>query len=700
MTETEQPAAAVPAQPTEPPATGGMASASGSISVSPSVLASVSPDGAVLTPGEMVPPSDDVVVVAVPDRGREARWAWAVVGLIAAIAGVAYGWGANSDGVEMYYAGAVRTMSHSWRAFFFGGFDPSGAVTLDKLPGSFWIQALVVRAFGLHTWCFIAPQIAAGVGTVLVMFVAVRRLAGPRTGILAAVVTAALPATAVMSRGNTADAVAVLLMVVAAAAAIKAIRTGRIRTLIVAGVWIGLAFQSKMIEAWAIAPALGVTYILAAPGSFRRRCRHAVVAGVVAVAVSLTWMTAVTLTPAADRPYVDGSTSNSVFQQVFEYNGLHRFDRTGIYGLTTVDYKPTTFSVDYTHDVYDRQIPQASDSDPGVFRLVRGPIGRDVGWLLPLALVCLIALLIALRRRPRTDLVRAGALLWGMWLVVFVVLFSDGTELQSYYTGVLVPPIAALSALGGRTLYRSVRKRPPGKLTSIGYVLAIVATVAVMPLLLRAAPTGFTYVAVAALALAGIGVVVTWAGGAGLRRAGVLAIVAALLVAPVLASTILVAGQGGSFDAPLTPGGTIFQRAGSFDPGTESEPPPTYGGVVFPELNAELWASFRDVAAYYAEPKFAGERVVVFTSAEASEYVAAGIPVEVIGGFSGLIASPTVDQLRDQLALHEIGIAIVPGAGYELSADPRIQLIEGACTRINGADPDTMGAQQYDCRIG
>jgi 4-amino-4-deoxy-L-arabinose transferase-like glycosyltransferase len=178
------------------------------------------PDGVPAADGVPAPEAavsvPEATPMPVPAEDVARLWAWPVVGVIAALAGLAYGWGANSDGAEMYYVGAVRTMSHSWHAFLFGAYDPAGSISMDKLPGAFWVQALVVRVFGLHTWCFIAPQVAAGVGTVLVMFVAVRRLAGPRTGVLAAVITAALPATAVMSRGNTADAISVVLMVLAA----------------------------------------------------------------------------------------------------------------------------------------------------------------------------------------------------------------------------------------------------------------------------------------------------------------------------------------------------------------------------------------------------------------------------------------------------------------------------------------------------
>ena len=66
--------------------------------------------------------------------------------LMAGLAGLTYAWGISQDALEPFYAAAVRSMAANWHNFFFGSFDPAGTVTLDKLPGAFWIQALSVRS--------------------------------------------------------------------------------------------------------------------------------------------------------------------------------------------------------------------------------------------------------------------------------------------------------------------------------------------------------------------------------------------------------------------------------------------------------------------------------------------------------------------------------------------------------------------------
>ncbi len=634
-----------------------------------------------------------------PKRRRDPWWTWVGLIVIALVAGAGYAYKADSDGVEAYYAGAVRTMSQSWHAFFFGGFDPAGNLTLDKLPGTFWLQALTVRAFGVHTWCFVAPQIAAGFLLVIMVFVAVRRIVGPRTGLLAALATAAMPATAVLSRGNTADPLAVLLMVVAADAVIRAIRNGRLRSLIVAGIWIGLAFQAKMIEAWTVVPALALAYLISAPGSFAVRLRRFTVAGVVMVIVSLSWMTAVSLVPANDRPWVDGSPKDSVFQQVFVYNGFTRFSQHGGYGLAAgLPYQPTPDALAYTRAERARLTVEASQSVPGPWRLITGPIGRDVGWLLPAALAIFVALLIALRRAPRTDPIRAGVLLWGGWLITFTVVFSRTVELQSYYLGVLVPPVAALFAIGVRTIYRAGLS---GRRRSV--VGASAATVVLLlglgldALLTKDAPRwlGALVLGVAVLGLTGA--VVGFAGNTRVRRIGAVVAAFALLAAPATVAGAFVAARGSSFDAPLAPTGTAAEPIPAAGSPTAIRVP-IYGGVVLGHLDAYEWGELVGLAEVEAD-RLAGRRILIFTSAEASIYVLAGVPnVEPIGGYTGLIGWPDVDQLRAEITSHEIKWAIVPGDGDIRSADPRVALIKQLCfTDSSTADAISFGAQVYDC---
>ena len=166
-------------------------------------------------PGTWLPGSPPAAETAPPDP----RLAWlrrSAIVVIAALAGLSYAWQLGMDPLEPYYAAAVRSMSGSWHDFIFGAFDPAGTITLDKLPGAFWVQALSVRAFGDSTWAMVLPQVVEGVVTVLVLYRAVTRLAGPAAGLVAALVLAASPAVVALDRGNISDSLMILLLVLAA----------------------------------------------------------------------------------------------------------------------------------------------------------------------------------------------------------------------------------------------------------------------------------------------------------------------------------------------------------------------------------------------------------------------------------------------------------------------------------------------------
>ena len=179
-----------------------------------------------------------------PEKGP--RWSLPAVVAVAGLAALSYAWSIDHDPLDPYYAAAARSMAASWHDFIFGAFDPTGTITLDKLPGAFWAQALSVRLFGVHTWAIVLPQSLEGVATVAVMHRAVRRLAGPVAAIVAALVLAASPATVALDRGNIADTLMVLLLVLAVNSVSAALAGGRLRPMLTAGLWVGLAFQAKI----------------------------------------------------------------------------------------------------------------------------------------------------------------------------------------------------------------------------------------------------------------------------------------------------------------------------------------------------------------------------------------------------------------------------------------------------------------------
>ncbi|MGD0313098.1 MAG: glycosyltransferase family 39 protein [Acidimicrobiales bacterium] len=564
---------------------------------------------------------------------------------------ILYTWRAGSY-LEIYYAATVRSMSMSWHNFFFAAFDPAGTVTLDKLPGAFWVQALCVRVFGLHTWAILLPQVVEGVLSVLVTYRIVRRLSGPSAGLVAAAILALSPATVALDRGNISDTLMILLLLLGANSTVTAVTTGRWAHLLAAGAWVGLAFQAKMIEAWIVLPALGLFYLVAATGDGLRRLLRVGLMVVVAAAVSLSWMTVVTLIPAASRPYVDGSQHNSLFQQVFVYNGFGRLDQVSP----------------------NQQLSQSIGlriplPPPAAWnRLLVGSFGRDIGWLLPAALILAVVGLVVTWRRPPRDLLRAGFVLWGTWLVAFVLTFSVSTSINSYYLAALSPPIAGLVGSGSVLLW-SHRETVWARLCTL---TVLVGTVAYQIWLLPTSGTGLPAwlepVLLALGALVAVALLLAlWRST--LHRLFPIGLTASLFVVavvPSVASASIASNHLGSFDTPFQPVAV------------------TYGVRAFFDVTGHTAALIPGLEKYRNGAPFL---MANQTSALAAPFIyVSGQEVLPIGGYTGTIPEPTLPAI--EFMVHAGGFHLVLQSPN--TTDPRLVWIARHCLRA--PQPPGQGA--------
>ncbi|MFI9817448.1 glycosyltransferase family 39 protein [Saccharothrix variisporea] len=516
---------------------------------------------------------------------------------------VLYLWRLGDSGwANAYYSAAAQAGAASWRAWFFGATDASGSITVDKTPASVWVMGLSARLFGVNAWSVLVPQALMGVASVGLLYATVKRTAGQAAGLIAGVVFALTPVAVLMFRFNNPDALLVLLLVAGAYCTVRAAESASWRWLVLAGAAVGVGFLTKMLQAFLVLPAFGAAYAFAAPTSWGRKVLHLSGALGAMVVAGGWWVLVVELVP--DRPYIGGSQGNSVLELALGYNGLGRLtgDEVGSVG------------------------GGRGWGSVGWSRLLGAEMGGQIAWLLPTALVLLVAGAWAGRRRERV-----GLLLWGGWLLVTAGVFSFMNGIiHAYYTVALAPAIGAIIGTGAVVLWR--RRTEPGAAAALSGALAVTALQCYL-LLLGWSPALATAVLVLGL-LAAVGLFLS-------------AAAPPALVVPVAVVAALLGPGAYSVATAATPHSGAIPSAG---------PASSRGGgvVVFgganrgmggllsaPTPGAQLVDLLRDNSGRY---KWAA--AVVGSNNAAGYQLGSGVPVMAVGGFNGTDPAPTLEQFQ------------------------------------------------------
>ena len=584
-------------------------------------------------------------------------------------------WGLSQNGdANEYYAAAVRSMSTSWHAFLYGSFDAAGIMTVDKPPLALWVQALSAKVFGFHSLSMLVPQALMGVASVALVYDLVRRRFGRAGGFVGGLVLALTPIAVAISRHNNPDALLVLCSVAALWCVVRALEDGRTRWLVLAGVAVGLGFEAKMAAALLIVPGIVAAYLWVAPRGRLTAVRQLLAGGAALAVVGLAWPLLVALTPADSRPWVSGTSDNSIWSLIFGYNGLGRLG--GQAGGPAGGGGPGGGGAGGVFG-----------GDTGIFRLLDASLGGQAGWLLGFAVVAGIAVLAASRLR-RTDARTGWLIATGGAFATIAVAFSFAEGIfHPYYVSLLAPFTAALVGAGAAQL--------AGGGTVARYLApaAIVAGMATELAVLDALPGQFDTwgpIMAGAAVLAAAALAVTSAPA--VRKALLGVALAALLVAPATWSVqTLGHATSGTFPAggPATasfgggPGGGGFGGGGGAAPGG--------GGGMFGN-NDSLTA-----AMAYVQANGGGTIAVSSQSSAAGAALQTGVDVAALGGFSGRESEVSVGWLADRVADGSIRWVLVDGEGGGMMNDGRtgsqsvMDAVQEVCTPVDGVDG------LYDC---
>ncbi|KJK45605.1 membrane protein [Lentzea aerocolonigenes] len=658
------------------------------------------------------------VEVAAPVSQRISRPsrlpAWALIA-ICVVAGALYVWAIGAGQVgNSYYSAAAKSMSTSFTNFLFGSFDPAGVVTVDKPPMALWPQAIAVWIFGFHGWAVLLPQVIEGVAAVFLLHRTVRLWADEKVALLAALILALTPITVAINRDNNPDTLLVLLLVAAAYAFTRSVQSSesrpRTRWLLWCAFFIGCGFLTKMLQAWIVVPGFALAYLVGTSAPVKRRVLDLLGAGAVLVASSFWWVALHAFWPGS-KPYIGGSTDGGAWDLIIGYNGLGRVfggdgNRGGGPSGETIGQLPAG------------QVPTGQGpmefggpgggamfgGQPGATRMFDASVGGQISWLLPLCLLVLVAVSVAgvLRWRrgiPGNPAERAGWFMWGGWLLVTAVVFSFAQGIfHPYYTTMLAPAVAAISAAGLMMFWRAR--------SSVRFLLPLaVAVTAGWAFVVVSRDTSFHgWTRWAVLGVAAVAIVVLLVG---LRRVGLVAAVVAVLLVPAVWSTATAAtgGENGVMPAagPAMRGGGGFQifTDGQQPPGGQQIPP---GATPLPQNGRgnrgqmmggpgggrELTDEQKRILAYAKEHGNGAEiTLAVAGSAQAaSPYIMNTDEVVIgMGGFSGSDNAPSVDQLQQWVSEGKLKFVLSggdrggPGGGRD--SNGRQEWIRQHCSTVD-----------------
>ncbi|MBW8481730.1 glycosyltransferase family 39 protein [Actinomadura parmotrematis] len=592
---------------------------------------------------------------------RAPLWTRGALAAILLLAAFLYGWGVWDQTGNSYYSAAVLSGTQSWKAFFYGALDAGSFITVDKPPLSLWVQSLTARAVGVNGWSLVGPSVVMGVASVALLYATVRRVFGRTAGLVAALVLALTPITVAIDRDNNPDTLLVLLLVAAAWALQRAVHTGRLRWLQLCALFVGLAFNTKMLQGFLVLPAFALVYLLCAPGGVLRRVGHLAGAGVILALASSWWMVIVDAVPAANRPFIGGSTDGTVWDLVIGYNGLGRIfgESAGNGGMGN---------------------GAGFGGAAGIGRLFNTTMGAQISWLLPFAAIALIAGLVRCGRSPRTDRARAALLMWGGWAAVHFLVFSlsEGT-FHPYYTTALAPAVAALTGAGVAAMLTAPRR--------LAWTLpvAFAVTGAWAFALLRRTPDwhpwlAWTVLTVSSLA-AGV-LLVALLGPRARRRLAVGAAAAGLLAAltgpaAYAASTALSGATNGTNPTArvgsssgagmgMGMGGPGGGRGGSQPPSGDQAPANAQsgerpsGGMRGGGGGGQASST---LTSYLVKNQGNATWLVAVSSAQSASslILQTGKPVIAMGGFSGSDPAMTVTKLKDYVETGKLKYVLIDG---------------------------------------
>jgi 4-amino-4-deoxy-L-arabinose transferase-like glycosyltransferase len=576
-----------------------------------------------------------------------------------------------------YYDAAVRSMTMSWKNFFFGSFDPGGFITVDKPPVFLWVDALSARIFGYSTWSILLPSAVAGAASVGLLWLIVRRYFGVMAATVAGLVLALTPVSVAVNRLNLPEPFMIFFLIGAAGATLQSLESRRWWAwTALAGCLVGVAFNTKMLAAWIPGPALALALIVATRTisweSARQLLPRLAVLGAVTLVVSASWLIVVDAWPASSRPYIGGSTNNTVLDLALGYNGFGRVEGTNQIGgggggrPVAIPGQGQRFFGGATGgpgQLPGGTVPGGGGQNaptrtggggfagpggifgglPGALRMFDDANGGQIGWLLPFAVGGGLLALWNWRRDARR---RAFAVLFLGWIGIYGGVFSYAHGIfHSYYTSAMAPGVAALVGVGSAGAASAVRR---DKRWLIAVIALIGVTLWTQLQIEARTPDFYGWVRplTVATALAGLAAIAVLALRQRPVAAGIALSLAGLLLLP--AAWSLSASANASLNATLPQAGPQEGASGQ-----------TFGSNAFNDGTGDLAAWLKA----NSDPDMTWQLVVPSSQSGSRLIAQYGLSVMSLGGFLGRDNTISVAHFADLVSSGDVRYVLSQGGG-------------------------------------
>lgn len=493
------------------------------------------------------------------------------------------------------------------------------------------------------------PHALAGIATVALVYLTVKRWYGARAGLIAGIVMALTPAAALMFRFNNPDSFLTLFLTASAYAFLRSFEGKRpVLWLSIAGLFTGLAFNTKMLQGLLLLPIMTIIYISFARPKFTTRMWHLGVAGIAIIVSTFWWSILVWLTPAVNRPWVGSTSDNSIWSLIFGYNGFGRLlgdgggpgSRPG--GMMQMGAQATSQTASPAAQAMTPPIGMMGGSfgaggpgngpggvgfgsETGVLRIFNESFGPNIAWLILVALIGGGLVIWLLRRAPRRNKERVGVLLWLGWLLIHIVIFSmtSGT-IHPYYVVAMAPAIAALVGIGVPYIWQAYTRR-----TKVAWILPLsIALTTILSIIMLGYSNYWPWLMWLVMIAGGVATILTLLPLSQTKR-----------LKQIILGLAITAGMA----API-----VFSVSTVATAHSGSIPTAGPGASAMSNTNNELARAESTLVSFLLENRHGTTWLAVVNSANESAPIqlSSGQPVMAIGGFNGSDSTLTLSQLK------------------------------------------------------